>query len=150
MSFVNVALALELVWLLAVTIGLIYIFPFFYKLTKSGKEEDIKQILSRLLKEALTNRNELKAVVAKLGDLEKEDLNHIQKLGLVRFNPFSETGGDHSFCLAILDGKDSGVVITGLHTRERTRIYIKPILRGKSELTLSLEEKKAIEKALKV
>ena len=49
--------------------------------------------------------------------------------------------------MAMLNGKDTGVVITGLHTRERTRLYVKPISRGKSEYELSLEEKKAIAKA---
>jgi len=57
--------------------------------------------------------------------------------------------GDHSFSLALLDGKDTGVVITGLHTRERTRVYMKAIKAGKGEHELSEDEKKALAKALK-
>jgi hypothetical protein len=63
---------------------------------------------------------------------------------MIRFNPFSELGGDHSFCLALLDDRDTGVVLTGLHTRERTRFYMKDITNGKSSLELSNEEKKAL------
>lgn len=74
---------------------------------------------------------------------------NVQKIGLVRFNPFNETGGDHSFSLALLDGNGNGFVMTGLHTRERTRLYIKPIRNLKSEYELSQEEQKAIKEALR-
>ena len=83
----------------------------------------------------------------RLASLELDGERHIQKVGLVRFNPFKELGGDHSFSLAILDGKDSGVVITGLHTRDRTRIYMKEVIMGESKHDLSSEEKKAVETA---
>ena len=73
----------------------------------------------------------------------------MQKYGFVRFNPFGDMGGDHSFCLALLNGKHTGFVLTGLHTRERTRVYVKHIKRGKSEYDLSKEERKALEQALK-
>ena len=79
--------------------------------------------------------------------MENDGRTHVQKIGLIRFNPFKELGGDHSFCLAILNGEDSGVVVTGLHTRDRTRVYMKSIKKGKSEYELSSEEKKALESA---
>jgi hypothetical protein len=48
-----------------------------------------------------------------------------------------------------MDADDNGVVITGLHTRERTRLYLKSIKQGKSEYDLSKEEKESVEKAKK-
>lgn len=84
-------------------------------------------------------------------DIEENNLYNIQKVGLVRFNPFAETGGDQSFCLALLDGEDSGLVISSLHSRETTRIYAKPVRKGKSAgYDLSAEEKQSILKAKKV
>ncbi len=68
---------------------------------------------------------------------------------MVRFNPFSEVGGDHSFALAILDANSTRVVISSIHTRDRTRLYAKVIKRGKSEIELSAEEKKALAQAQK-
>jgi len=50
--------------------------------------------------------------------------------------------------LAILDGNSSGVIITGLHTRVSTRIYSKTIKNGKSDISLSKEEIKALSKAI--
>jgi hypothetical protein len=72
-----------------------------------------------------------------------------QKISIVRFNPFGDTGGDQSFVLAVLDAHNSGYVITSIHGREGTRIYIKPIDYGKSKYTLSQEEQKAFEQASK-
>jgi len=80
--------------------------------------------------------------------MRKDGLYDIQRIGLVRFNPFAETGGDQSFCLAILDGQGSGLVITSLHSRDTTRVYAKPVKRGKaSGYELSAEEKRAIKNA---
>lgn len=81
------------------------------------------------------------------GDATK---SHLQKMGFVRFNPFNDTGGDQSFCLAILDGHDTGIVISSLHSREQTRIYAKRIVAGKTEgVELSREEAEALNRALK-
>jgi len=74
----------------------------------------------------------------------------IQKVGLIRFNPFSETGGNQSFTIAFLDYFNNGLVISSLHGREGTRIYSKPVAAGKSKYNLSAEEIKAIEKAIKM
>jgi hypothetical protein len=72
-----------------------------------------------------------------------------QKISVVRFNPFGDTGGDQSFCLAVLDAQNSGYVMTSIHGREGTRVYVKPIDLGKSKYTLSVEEKQAIAQATK-
>ncbi|TSC94076.1 MAG: hypothetical protein Athens101428_433 [Candidatus Berkelbacteria bacterium Athens1014_28] len=72
----------------------------------------------------------------------------LHKVGVIRFNPFKELGGNQSFVIALLDGNTSGVVISSLHTREGTRVYSKPILEGKSEkYALTEEEKEAIKAA---
>ncbi len=68
----------------------------------------------------------------------------IQRVGIVRFNPFHSTGGDQSFSLALLDRDNNGVVITSLHANDMTRVYAKPVQNGGSEQQLSREEEKAI------
>lgn len=67
-----------------------------------------------------------------------------QKIAIIRFNPFGDTGGDQSFSLAVLDAHDSGYVLTSIHGREGTRVYVKPVDYGKSKHTLSAEEKQAL------
>lgn len=112
-------------------------------------------------KEYPLGRENLKEVISQFRDLEKnfekisEELENlkkeskfsVQKVGIVRFNPFREIGGAQSFSIALLDGNDNGVVITSLYTREENRIYGKPIKNGQSEYLLSAEEKEAINKA---
>jgi hypothetical protein len=72
-----------------------------------------------------------------------------QKISIVRFNPFGDTGGDQSFVLAVLDAHDSGYVLTSIHGREGTRVYVKPVDYGKSKYTLSSEETQALQQAAK-
>ncbi|MBF8250314.1 MAG: hypothetical protein HW400_915 [Candidatus Levybacteria bacterium] len=80
--------------------------------------------------------------------IQKEGFLHIQKIGLVRFNPFKDTGGDQSFILSLVDGNDTGVIISGLYSRSGTRWYAKRVVGGKSlEHELSDEEKKALKEA---
>ncbi|MEX0668655.1 MAG: DUF4446 family protein [Candidatus Saccharimonadales bacterium] len=73
--------------------------------------------------------------------------NSLQKTAIVRFNPFENTGGDQSFALSVLDHNDSGFILTSIHSREGTRIYIKPIRYGTSDYTLSKEEASSLEQA---
>ncbi len=138
------------IWLAALSVIFFLFFNFFRKLTKGTKENELLKVLSRILKVQEENSDSIITIEKEVKRIDWEARCHVQKVGIVRFNPFKEIGGDHSFSLVLLDGEDSGVVITCLHTRERTRVYMKGINKGKSELELSSEEKKALEKAIKI
>ena len=71
----------------------------------------------------------------------------VQHVGLVRFNPFEDTGGRQSFALALLDSGADGIVLSSLHSRTATRVYVKAILAGRSEAPLSEEELAALRDA---
>jgi hypothetical protein len=82
--------------------------------------------------------------------LSNHSIDGVQKVGLYRYNPFDDLGGDQSFSLSILDSTNSGVILTSLHHRNFTRIYAKPVKNGQEDtITLSNEEKSAIVKAIK-
>jgi hypothetical protein len=72
----------------------------------------------------------------------------LQHIGLVRFNPFDDTGSDQSFAIALLDDARDGVVISSLHGRANTRVFAKPVSGGGSGHTLSDEETQAIRIAI--
>lgn len=116
-----------------------------FKFLNKKKEEP------KNLEEILSQFNELKEDFEKISkeveSLKKENKFFIQKIGMIRFNPFKGVGSDQSFSVALLDANNSGIVITSLYTREENRIYGKPIKAGQSEYQLSEEEKKAINKA---
>ena len=65
----------------------------------------------------------------------------------MRFNPFSDTGGDQSFSIALLDGAGDGLVISSLFGRSETRVFAKPVQGGQSKYTLTDEEQEAIQLA---
>ena len=71
-----------------------------------------------------------------------------QKIGIVRYNAFKDTGSDLSFALAILDDFNNGVVLNGIYARDSSNIYAKPIENGESKYILSNEEKEAINRAI--
>lgn len=72
----------------------------------------------------------------------------VQHVGLVRFNPFEDTGSDQSFAIALLDDRRDGVIISSLHARANTRVYAKRIVGGTSTHQLSDEETDALRAAL--
>ena len=70
----------------------------------------------------------------------------IHKVGIVRFNPFQDTGSNQSWSIALLDGGNTGIVISSLLSRESARVYAKPVLGGDAgDFPLTTEEKRAIE-----
>ena len=73
----------------------------------------------------------------------------IQKVGIIRYNAYKDTGSDLSFTLALLDENNNGVVLNGIYSREMSNIYAKPIENGKSTYTLSDEEQKGDRKGYK-
>ena len=72
----------------------------------------------------------------------------VQKVGLVRYNPFDNMGGELSFVLALLDEYDNGIVLNTIHNREATYAYAKPIIALQSAYPLSREEVKALRLAV--
>ena len=135
------------IWLIVVSIILYREFALFNKLTKGVEVADLKKVLEGILAKSAKDEKEIGDMLKRINTLEAEGHFHIQKVGLMRFNPFKELGGDHSFSLAVLDGEDNGFIITSLHTRDRTRVYMKKVIKGKGDSELSDEEKKALSKA---
>jgi HAMP domain-containing protein len=86
-------------------------------------------------------------VSGRLPAMDEVDRRSVQHVGVVRFNPFEDTGGQQSFALALLDGAANGVVISSLHSRQQTRVFLKSISGGTSESNLSAEETEALRRA---
>ena len=112
------------------------------------KGVDLKRVLEAYLGRAGENTEEIRRLQESLARIQRDGLTHFQRVGLVRFNPFEDTGGDQSFALALLDNHGSGIVISSLYQRETTRIYGKPVKEGKEEgYEFSDEEEEAIKRA---
>lgn len=110
---------------------------------KRKREEGLQGIAGKI--DRLEER--IERAFLEIENLKRENQYTLQHLGLIRYNAFRDMGGNQSFSLAILNGKSDGVVITNLVYREGSKIFIKPIKGGKSEILLTEEERKTIELA---
>lgn len=118
----------------------------FMKKLGNGKniEEDLENYMYRVEKVERQN-SELHLICKEMGN---QLSGCVQKIGIVRYNAFKDTGSDLSFALALLDEDNTGVVMNGIYSREMSNIYAKPVEKGKSPYTISEEEKLAIDKAI--
>lgn len=115
---------------------------------RSG-ERDIRKKFEEVIKAIEGFRGELAGLENKVEEIKKQGLQHMQRVELLRFNPYDDTGGNISFTVCFLDNSGSGIVITSLHARSVTRIFGKEIISGKSKkYQLSKEEELVIKKAM--
>lgn len=137
-----VLLAVLAVWLTLIELRLKKIFR-----GKKGKDlEDILSAINEELKKLHLNQEQTENYLKEVEERLKKSLKQV---GIVRFNPFNETGSNQSFSVALLDENGNGVVISALYSREQIRVYAKPVQNYKSEYTLSEEENEAIRKTQK-
>lgn len=139
------------IWLL----GLTFLFwqqnNFLKSLFPKSGERDIRRKFEELLKQVLDFRQDVDSIKDSLSLIEKLGIKHLQRVELLRYNPYDDTGGDQSFTLALLDDQGNGLVLTSLHARSGTRVFAKPVSLGKGvKYHLSGEEKKVVEGAMKL
>lgn len=120
------------------------------KLLEKGKIKEFKDIFLSQKDKNDNLEKDLKEAFLRIGNIEDLSKITIQKTAVVRFNPFNEMGGNQSFAIALLDGKNNGLVISSLFVKDGNRVYSKAIKGGKSDHTLSNEEVEAISKAIKI
>ena len=107
-------------------------------------EQRFAQVLERVAQQGATSQ----LSGTRLTALESAAPGALSRMGLIQFQAFEDVGGGQSSALALLDAAGSGVVITALHARVGTRIYVKRVIEGRGEGTLGEEETAAIAAAL--
>lgn len=100
--------------------------------------EDNKSVKAGIIK----NQKEINELI------EKQKVT-FQKMGLAKYDAFKEMGGKLSYALALLDENNDGFIINSVHSSEGCYSYTKRIKNADSDISLSNEEKVAIERALK-
>ena len=143
--FFFVFLGITLIWLLLLSYFLWSMTSHYNKLTDGVTTRNLRELLEQILQNTHVARKDIDSLSMRCDTIEKDGVLHIQKIGLLRFNPFKDTGGDQSFILTLLDRSDTGIVISALYSRSGTRWYAKRVRNGKGvEHELSDDEKKAI------
>jgi len=80
--------------------------------------------------------------------LHSVQLQAVQRIGLVRYDAFSDMGGELSFALALLNEHGDGVVISTITGRQDNRTYAKQVRGGRPAIQPSAEEETAIKQAM--
>ena len=133
------------IWLVFLTAIVLKTKAHYNNLISKTRKQKIDEILDELLMIDKKTRQELEIVKKELREEIRTSTLHIQKVGLVRFNPFERTGGEKSFVISFLNHENSGIVINFIYTRDGLRVYSKKVSNSKGvEFELSEEEKKAI------
>lgn len=129
--------AVGFIWIVGLTVLVWQDRALLRRLFPDGKG-DFKERLEEVLNE-----------VENLRSFKRQFLKSVQKVGLKRYNPYHDTGGDQSFSVALLDGRGDGLILTSLHSRAGTRVFAKPVKNGKeSGFPLSAEEQEVVAQAL--
>ena len=148
-----------MIGLLAVMLILIILYIIcFLKMRKMGKaydrfmsgkdmesmEDTVVSQFERLEKlEEANQKNE-----DRLSAVEENMQSVYQKIGLVKYDAFREMSGKLSYALALLDQNNNGIIVSSMYSREGCYSYAKEIIRGESYITLSEEEKEALDSAI--
>ena len=136
------------IWLTLLSFFLIKTIGHYRRLTKGAANVDLGSLLERIIKGSETQEENLSSLSKELEKFQSKAQGFLQKFALIRFNPFEDEGGDQSFVVALLDGKNDGVVISSLHSRVGVRVYAKSVQGSKAaKHQFSKEEKEAVEKA---
>jgi serine phosphatase RsbU (regulator of sigma subunit) len=112
-----------------------------------GSRDTLEEALVEAQAAARAAEQRVQHLEQRVAELEDEIQHAITRVGMVRFNPFADTGADLSFAVALMNRKDNGVILTGLWGREEVRVYAKQIQAGQSAHALSQEEKQALDLA---
>jgi len=118
------------------------------RITRGEDGRSLEAMLDAHMDKVLQVASEIDKLAAREASVEATGRRSFQRVGLVRFNPFEDTGGNQSFAIALLDGTGNGFVLTSLHARTGTRVYAKTLTAAKAEGALSDEESAAIRQAL--
>jgi hypothetical protein len=117
-------------------------------LTRGDDGRSLEAILEAHLDKVLGVARDVDVLSARSAVLEADARRAVQRVGLVRYNPFEDTGGNQSFALAMTDANGDGFILSSLHARTGTRVYAKAVTSGRSDSALSEEEAAALRLAL--
>ena len=117
-------------------------------LTRGQDDKDLSGVLDAHLDKVFAVSKEVDELTVRTAVAESNLRHSFQRIGLVRFNPFEDTGGNQSFALALLDANGDGLVLSSLHSRAGTRVYAKSVSGGRAETALSEEESEAVRQAM--
>lgn len=144
---ITVLILIALIIFIRINIKLSRLNRQYQRLMQGTDGVNIEKLLLEHIEEVRRAVHKVDDLATSVSRLDRLSRGCVQKVGVVRFNAFEDTGSDLSFAIALLDQQDNGVVLSSLYGRNENRMYAKPITNGKSPYLLSVEEQAALQKA---
>lgn len=142
LSIFSAAILILLFWLIRTELRL-------KKLLAGKSAASLEHVITSLAESAASLERNDQKIEKEIAHMEKRLRRSIQGVETIRFNPFRDSGGNHSFATALLSEDGDGVVISSLYARDRVNIFAKPVRQHTSEFELTAEEKEALSRAKK-
>jgi hypothetical protein len=145
---IEAILVIFFLWLIIISWQLYRTKRHYLILVKRTKKQNLDEILEKILVNNEQFSEEIKKTSTDIKNITAKLNLSIQKIGLLRFNPFEREGIGQSFVVALLDNEENGVIINFIQTKDGLRVYPKKVKNSKGiEYDLTDEEKKVIEKS---
>jgi len=110
---------------------------------------DRQATLQRAMSRLEEGLRDLESLVERQGEVTERSLQTALRFqGMVRYDAYRDMGGSQSWSIALLDGNQSGAVVTSLHARDHARVYLKELVEGAPGQRLSPEEERAVALAI--
>ena len=122
-----------------------------YKKMMSGADgTSIEQMLTSHTSDVNEAVNEYRKLQRKIDDLDELVRSSLARVAVIHFDAFEKTGQGLSWCVAILDRNDNGVIFSSICGQEAERSYVKPIESGRvsTKYKLTREEEQALHQAM--
>ena len=153
----------SLYWMIAFGIMILILFAFMinlwlelsymknrYRKMMSGAEGgNVEKMIADHLEMMENFSNDKKLLQKEIERIDGILSKAITRVSVVRFDAFENIGSDLSYCIAMLDSDNNGIVISGIIGRDEARTYVKPIVRGDSTYKLTPEEEQALHDAMR-
>jgi hypothetical protein len=85
---------------------------------------------------------------ARVGATEAGLAGAVTHWAIHRYDAYHEMSGHQSFSVALLDEHLSGVVISSIHQRDSSRLYVREVIDGDAPVELSPEERETVRMAM--
>lgn len=108
---------------------------------------NVEDVIMELKGTIAAGQQQTQRLQEQLNEVQKNQLNEKGRVGILRYNAFSDQGSDLSFSIAVVNAAQDGIVLSGIHSRDNTYVYAKPLDKGESTYPLTPEERKAIAEA---
>ena len=120
------------------------------KMMANSEGTSIEQMLAAHTSTVNEVAEEHKKIRNRISTLEELIRSSLARVAVVHFDAFEKTGQGLSYCVAILDRNNNGVVFSSICGQEAERSYVKPIEDGRvsPSYKLTREEEQALRQAM--